>query len=74
VTAVSDRDTSGKTGQTDKFRDDDHTRPDAWLSVVSRVLIPIVAALVIFAHGCHTGDHDDEPSLAPLVRDQEPPR
>jgi hypothetical protein len=74
VTVVSDRDTSGKTRQTDKLRDDDHTQPGARLAAVVRLLIPIVVALAIFAHGCHTGDHDDEPSVAPRVHDQEPPR
>jgi hypothetical protein len=74
VTAVSDRDSSGKTRQADQLRDDDYTQPGARLSVIIRLLIPIVVVLVLFAHGCHTGDHDDEPLFAPRVHDQEPPR
>jgi hypothetical protein len=28
-------------------------------------LFPVLLALALFAHGCHTGDHDDEPAVAP---------
>ncbi len=30
-----------------------------------RLLFPVLLALALFAHGCHTGDHDDEPAVAP---------
>ena len=39
-------------------------------------LIPlfVLLALVVpvFAHGCHGGDHDDEPAFVPPVRHQQP--
>ena len=41
-----------------------HTMPAPrpwWVAVVVLLL-----ALPIFAHGCHTGDHDDEPLLVPV--------
>lgn len=41
-----------------------------------RVLVFFTIALLtlpIFAHGCHTGDHDDEPLFLPPARSQEPP-
>jgi hypothetical protein len=28
--------------------------------------VVVLVALPIFAHGCHRGDHDDEPLVAPL--------
>jgi hypothetical protein len=43
---------------------------------VRRALVFFVIALLtlpIFAHGCHTGDHDDEPAFVPSARTQEPP-
>lgn len=30
-------------------------------------LIPVLVAVPLFAHGCHTGEHDDEPAVAPPV-------
>jgi hypothetical protein len=41
--------------------------------VVSCLLTAALLALAIFAHGCHSGDHDDEPLFAPPARQQEPP-
>lgn len=74
MTAVSDHETTGKTRQTVTPRADDQELPGGRLLVVTRLLIPAIVALLIFAHGCHTGDHDDEPSFAPRVLDPEPPR
>jgi hypothetical protein len=45
--------------------------PQPRLSPVVCLLMVIALALPIFAHGCHTGDHDDEPSLIPPSRDAE---
>ena len=45
-----------------------------WLSPVSWLLIPVLLAILIVAHGCHTGDHDDEPLFVPWSEKQEPPR
>ena len=36
------------------------------LFVVLSLVVPV------FAHGCHAGDHDDEPAVAPPVRLHEP--
>jgi hypothetical protein len=33
----------------------------AWLAVLAMLL-----ALPILGHGCHRGDHDDEPAVAPV--------
>ena len=41
------------------------------LSLLVWLLIPLVLAVPLFAHGCHMGDHDDEPALAPPFRDAE---
>jgi hypothetical protein len=41
-----------------------------------RALVFFVTAILlipIFAHGCHTGDHDDEPAFVPPARTQELP-
>jgi hypothetical protein len=43
------------------------------LSPIVWLLIVVVLALPIFAHGCHAGDHDDEPALFPLKQDAESP-
>jgi hypothetical protein len=47
-------------------------------SPVSRflTLVFVIALLTlpIFAHGCHTGDHDDEPVFVPQAHDPESPR
>jgi hypothetical protein len=44
------------------------------LTPVPRLLTPFfVAALLlfpIFAHGCHRGDHDDEPTVAPISAEE----
>jgi hypothetical protein len=74
VTVVSDRDASGTNRRTSLLRDAKDSRSGFRLSAIARLLIPVVLALVIFSHGCHTGDHDDEPSFAPPVRDTESPR
>ena len=29
------------------------------------LLFPVLVAVPLFAHGCHTGDHDDEPAVVP---------
>lgn len=36
-------------------------------SIAFGVLVVLLAALAVpvFAHGCHAGDHDDEPLAAP---------
>jgi hypothetical protein len=45
------------------------------LSPVSWFLIPVLLAVAIFAHGCHTGEHDDEPVLVPHTSEYpEPPK
>ena len=48
--------------------------PRLRLSLVASLLIPVVLAVPIFAHGCHAGDHDDEPLFAPRSQNQEAPR
>lgn len=48
--------------------------PPFWLTPLSCLLVPLVLALPVFAHGCHTGDHDDEPSAAPQSLEPEAPR
>jgi hypothetical protein len=66
VTAVSER------PRVDRRGDDRAPRPGP--SLLAAVLIPVVLAVPLFAHGCHTGDHDDEPVFAPPVRNAEAPR
>jgi hypothetical protein len=36
-------------------------------------IVVAVLALPLFAHGCHTGDHDDEPAFHPPTHPHEPP-
>ena len=40
----------------------DRLAPRAWWFACVVVLV----ALPIFAHGCHRGDHDDEPVFVPM--------
>lgn len=47
--------------------------PRPGLSPIAWLVIVVVLALPIFAHGCHAGDHDDEPVLFPLKQDAESP-
>ena len=35
-------------------------------------LLVVVLVVPLFAHGCHRGDHDDEPAQSPPVRHHEP--
>ena len=65
VTVVSVRDASGTNRRTSLLRDANDSRSGFRLSAIACLLIPVVVALVIFAHGCHTGDHDDEPVVCP---------
>jgi hypothetical protein len=37
------------------------------------VFVFLALVVPIFAHGCHGGDHDDEPAFAPPARRHEPP-
>ena len=51
--------------------------PPAPAPAWSWLVVPFAAvllALPIFAHGCHSGDHDDEPLFAPRARQPESPR
>jgi len=41
-------------------------RPAFWFFVAAILLFPI------FAHGCHRGDHDDEPCFVPHIQTGEP--
>ena len=53
------------------------SEPRFSLTPVSRLLIPLLLAVPIFGHGCHRGDHDDEPVFAPppeRVAELEPQR
>lgn len=34
----------------------------------------VLCVLPVFAHGCHRGDHDDEPAVAPVENRAELPR
>ena len=34
----------------------------------------VLCALPVFAHGCHRGDHDDEPAVVPVQSRVEPVR
>ena len=43
----------------------------AWLSPLSGLLALVALAVPLFAHGCHAGDHDDEPVFAPQQHDAE---
>jgi len=45
--------------------------PRPQLSSLVWLLLAVALALPVFAHGCHTGDHDDEPLLSPPSRDAE---
>jgi len=45
--------------------------PRPQLSPLVWLLLAVALALPVFAHGCHTGDHDDEPLLSPPSRDAE---
>jgi len=36
-------------------------------------VIPVLFLLPIFAHGCHAGDHDDEPSVIPFTHSEPEP-
>ena len=55
----------------------DSRPPNPELTPVSRLLTPIFIAAIllfpIFAHGCHRGDHDDEPAFAPVKTERTPP-
>jgi hypothetical protein len=74
VTAVSDRHTSDAIRRSPTFEDVKASPSGIQIGVIGRLLFPVVLALLIFAHGCHTGDHDDEPSFGPPVQEMEPPR
>jgi len=74
VTAVRDRVTGGKNCPAIPLGDENGSHAATRFRAVLYVLIPVVLALFIFAHGCHVGDHDDEPSLVPWVHDPEPSR
>lgn len=74
MTAVSDRHTSETNRPSPMVGDSEAAPTGIQLSVVGRILIPVVLALLVLAHGCHTGDHDDEPSFGPPVQEMEPPR
>jgi hypothetical protein len=37
-------------------------------------VVVMLLALPIVGHGCHRGDHDDEPVFAPMDQHAEPPR
>jgi hypothetical protein len=66
MTGVRDQETG------DRRHETEDRKPGPW--IVSCLLILVVLALPIFAHGCHSGDHDDEPLFAPPAQQQEPPR
>jgi len=51
-----------------------HEMPGGWLKRALWLFVPIALGLPLFAHGCHTGDHDDEPQVAPPIHSAEPPR
>lgn len=36
------------------------------------VFVVLSLAVPLFAHGCHRGDHDDEPSVAPPALPRDP--
>jgi hypothetical protein len=74
VTAVSDRHTSDTIRRSPTFEDAQASASGIRLGAIGWFLVPVSLALLIFAHGCHTGDHDDEPSLGPPVQEMEPPR
>jgi hypothetical protein len=74
VTAVSDRDTGGTGRHTVGFKGEERLEAGTRLHSILRILIPVLLAFFLFAHGCHVGDHDDEPSMVPRVYDSEPAR
>lgn len=61
-----------KTGGGDAgAKEDSADFPAFWRALV--VLVLALLALPIVAHGCHTGDHDDEPAFLPPAHCPEPP-
>ncbi len=73
MTGVCDRET-GVGGQESGDRSrETGPRFRLWLSPVSCLLISVILVLPLFAHGCHTGDHDDEPQFAPPAHHRELP-
>ena len=54
-------------------RERSETRRGPWvfLSSLSGLLAVVALAVPLLAHGCHAGDHDDEPVFAPHKHDAE---
>ncbi len=63
---------SGRVGGLE--RDTDVSSPPLRVSLSPALILAAVAmlALPIFAHGCHRGDHDDEPLYAPVEQRASP--
>lgn len=57
--------------RTDEQRTGTEPEPRSRLSPIVWLLMAGMLTLPIFAHGCHTGDHDDEPLLIPPSPDAE---
>jgi thiamine monophosphate synthase len=74
VTEVNDRDTGGTSRWTIGYEGRERPQAATRFHAALVVLIPVLLALFIFAHGCHVGDHDDEPSMVPRACDPEPAR
>ena len=66
--------TGNRKQKTQDNNQDAKSEPWFWLSPVACLLAPVMLALAIFAHGCHSGDHDDEPLFAPPSQQPESPR